>query len=192
MGQGGQGHPLRVPEVGGEIPARDLSQARDQIEKPAIGTTLEKDSMPLVFEIHGQSLVAAGMLQSAVDLPQPVELIAGKVWRQLEGEGFQHPKDLSYAADFRGVEGRNSESPSDIRLEDPFSGQANERFADGCSADAQGGCEGGVSEAGSGDVVTAVDAVEDPAVDLIAEWGALDGPFCKHTIFCIQNIKSHG
>ena len=73
-----------------------------------------------------------------------------------------------------GVEGRDSEPPSHIGLEGTFSGQAKERFADRGSADAQGAGDGGVSEAGSGGVVAAVDAVEDPAVDLVAERGSLD------------------
>jgi hypothetical protein len=172
MRQGGEGETAGIAHVGGEVTAGHLAKRGNEIEEPDVRTPLEQDPVPVVLEVESGCDVPAGLLDAPIHLGHAVQLLRGRFGRKPQGQGLERAEDGAHLADLVGVEGSDPEAAAHRALEDPVTGQAEQRFADGRATDAKLGGEIGIAKPGTGWDLPALDAVEELAADLVAEWDA--------------------
>ncbi len=174
MGEGGKAQTSGFAHIGGEIAAGYLPERSDQIQEPAVGTGVQQDAVPLVFEIEACGGVAPGSLEPPVELGEALELGCSRVGREPECQRLERAQDHAHFSERRGIQPPHPEPPAHAAVEDPLACQANERFTDRGPAHSQLGSELGILEPAAVGVVPPLDAVEDLAVDFIPQRRASD------------------
>ena len=93
--------------------------------------------------------------------------------------------------DLAPIERAEPKAATHVGLEDAIAGEAEQGLADGSPADAELGGQCRVADSEAGAQLASVDAIEEVAVDLVAEWGPGDGSggdvfriHIQYTVFC--------
>jgi hypothetical protein len=185
--------------IGGEVSAGHLSEPHDEFEQPPIGAAGQQHPMPFVLEVEAGSHVAPGVFQRAVELGQVIEAFAREIGGELESQGLQGSEDGADLPDLVAAERAKPEAAPHVGLEHPVAGEAEEGLAHRRPADAELGSESGIADAHTRCEFSAVNAIEEVAVDLVAERDSGNdvglSSICIHipyTVFCFCTPSSPG
>src|SRR6185295_19290371 len=158
-----------MAHVRAQVAPGDLAQGLDELEHPAIGAALEQYLVPLVLQIETARGVPTDSLEAAVDVAEPSQPLGGGAGREAQSQRFEDAQNDPGFAELHRIQRSDPKPATRARLDDSFADQAKQGLADGRAADAELGGELGIAKAEAGGEVTALDAGEDLAVDLIPE-----------------------
>jgi hypothetical protein len=125
--------------------------------------------VPFFVQGDAPAWVPTGAGQLPVYLSQPGEPVRGNGSGQLEGKALERGEYGPGFLHLSLVEGPDREAPAHVGLENPFSSEPKQGLADGSPANPKVCGYLGVPHPAAGREVTAVDPVEDLAINLVAE-----------------------
>ena len=128
--------------------------------------------MPLVLQVQASGDTAAGLFQSSVELPEPVEPDRLRPGREPQRERLERAQDGADLPQLGGVERLDPKAPAHGILENPVACEADQGFPDRCPADAELRGDGDVPNARAGSEVTPFESAHKLAMDLIPERNA--------------------
>lgn len=175
---GGKCHSARLPEVAAHIPAGNLPKLGDHGQQAAVGTSLKESAVPLFVQRNTAVSVAPGECQLAIDLAQPGQPLGWNLAGELQCQPLQRRQDGAGLTHLGRVQAADTEPAAHVRLQDAFTDQPEQCFADRRPADAQLDGNLGVAHPRAGRELAAVDAVEQLAVDLVTQRGSGDDKGC--------------
>jgi hypothetical protein len=125
--------------------------------------------MPLVLEVETANKVAPGLLQAAIQVEEAGAPSLVGPGREAECERLEHSQDGSNVPELGRVEGTNPKAATKAAIQNAFSCQAEEGFADRSATDAELRGQGHVSYSAARSEHALLDLREDAVVDLVAE-----------------------
>lgn len=169
---GGKAQPASLTEVGVEVAAGNPPESGDEVPQAAVGAVLQQPPVPGIVQLHDPGHIPPGLLQLPCHSPELGNPILGKVRNQAEGERLQHRQDTADVPEILAGKGPKPEPTAGIGVQDPLTGETDERLPHRRSADAKlyGQCR--VLDPAPWSHVPSFDAGEDFPVDLLAERGS--------------------
>ena len=130
--------------------------------------------MPLFVEVDAPIRVPSDAGELLVDAAQLGQPIGGDVARKLQRQTFEAGEDGTGLPHLGCIEGAYAEPPTHVGLQDAFAGQAEQGLPHRGSAHAQLARHLGVPDPGPWGEISPGDAVEELAIDFVAERRAGD------------------
>jgi hypothetical protein len=167
--QGREAHSSTALEIVVQVAAEATAQGLEQAEKPAIGAALQEDAVEPIVQLYAGGDVAPSLLQAPDDLAKAAELIVGRLRGLVEGEGLEGCEDGADLPELGSGHRGQPKASAGLSGEHPLAGQPDEGLPDRSAADPELGGDGSVAELGACGEASALNALQELKIDLIAE-----------------------